>query len=76
MTNDDSRKLVSAIVALALNLKLPVTAEGIEDLAVADMLAAIGCTYGQGYAFGRPMPAKEVASLLREKNETVRARVA
>jgi diguanylate cyclase (GGDEF)-like protein len=76
MTNDDSRKLVSAIVALALNLKLPVTAEGIEDLAVADMLAAIGCTYGQGYAFGRPMPAKEVVSLLREKNETVQARVA
>lgn len=76
LTNEDSRKLVSAIVALALNLKLPVTAEGIEDLAVADMLGAIGCTYAQGYAFGRPMPAKEVASLLREKSEAVQARVA
>ncbi|BCJ91571.1 hypothetical protein IZ6_23060 [Terrihabitans soli] len=76
LNNEDSRKLVSAIVALALNLRLPVTAEGIEDLAVAEMLAAIGCTYGQGYAFGRPMPAKDITAMLRDKSEIAQARVA
>lgn len=76
LTNEDSRKLVSAIVALALNLRLPVTAEGIEDLAVAELLGSIGCTYGQGYAFGRPMPAREVASMLSNTTEAAQARVA
>jgi diguanylate cyclase (GGDEF)-like protein len=76
LTNEDSRKLVSAIVALALNLRLPVTAEGIEDLAVAEVLSAIGCTYGQGYAFGRPMPGRDIATLLREKSDAAEALVA
>ena len=75
-TNDDSRKLVSAILALAQNLGLPVTAEGIEDLAVVPILLRMGCTYGQGYAFGRPMPAKDINVLLQEKAGASRARVA
>ncbi len=75
-TNDDSRKLVSTILALAQNLGLPVTAEGIEDLAVVPILLRLGCTYGQGYAFGRPMPATDINVLLQEKAAAGRARVA
>jgi EAL domain-containing protein (putative c-di-GMP-specific phosphodiesterase class I) len=42
-------------------LGLSVIAEGIEDRATADLLAGIGCEEGQGYYFGRPMPATEFA---------------
>jgi EAL domain-containing protein (putative c-di-GMP-specific phosphodiesterase class I) len=32
-------------------------AEGIENRATADFLVGMGCEEGQGYFFGRPMPA-------------------
>ena len=34
-------------------------AEGIENRATADLLVGMGCEEGQGYFFGRPMPAAE-----------------
>jgi EAL domain-containing protein (putative c-di-GMP-specific phosphodiesterase class I) len=74
--NEESRKLVTAIVSLARNLNLPVVAEGIEDVEVAETLRDMGCTYGQGYAFGRPMPASHIAELLRGKVPADRAQVA
>jgi EAL domain-containing protein (putative c-di-GMP-specific phosphodiesterase class I) len=40
-------------------LGLSVIAEGIEDRATADLLGSKGCEEGQGYYFGRPMPAAE-----------------
>jgi EAL domain-containing protein (putative c-di-GMP-specific phosphodiesterase class I) len=36
-----------------------VIAEGIENRATADLLASMGCEEGQGYFFGRPMPATD-----------------
>ncbi|MGA9005002.1 MAG: hypothetical protein WB504_21295, partial [Pseudolabrys sp.] len=40
-------------------LGLSVIAEGIEDRVTADLLRGRGCEEGQGYYFGRPMPATE-----------------
>ena len=34
-------------------------AEGIENQATADFLVTMGCEEGQGYCFGRPMPATD-----------------
>ncbi len=34
-------------------------AEGIENRATADLLVSMGCEEGQGYFFGRPMPAAD-----------------
>ena len=48
-------KLVDAIIALGSSLGLVTTAEGIETPASVDWLAAQGCTYGQGFLFGKPM---------------------
>lgn len=49
--------ILRATVALARALKLPVTAEGIENVFQANMLEAAGCDQLQGYLLGRPIPA-------------------
>ena len=51
--------VVRAILALAGELGLTVIAEGVEEAAQATHLSDRGCGIGQGYGFGRPMPAKE-----------------
>jgi diguanylate cyclase (GGDEF)-like protein/PAS domain S-box-containing protein len=56
--------LVGAIVNLTLELGLTVEAEGIEDALQVTRLRALGCHYGQGYYFGRPMPAAELERVL------------
>ncbi|MEH3085100.1 MAG: EAL domain-containing protein [Xylophilus ampelinus] len=47
--------LCRAIVAMAHALGLQVVAEGIETQAQCDLLADMGCDYGQGYWFARPL---------------------
>jgi predicted signal transduction protein with EAL and GGDEF domain len=51
--------IVSSTIELSQKLGLTVIAEGIEDAATAAWLYATGCQEGQGYYFGRPMPAQE-----------------
>ena len=50
-----------AIVTLARSFGLEVIAEGIERTAQRDALKRIGCAEGQGFLFGRPMPAANFA---------------
>ncbi|QNM83680.1 bifunctional diguanylate cyclase/phosphodiesterase [Sphingomonas sabuli] len=47
--------IVRTIMDLANRLELEVVAEGIDNRAHADILAAMGCQLGQGYLFGRPV---------------------
>ena len=56
--SDDSA-IVSSTIGLSKQLGLSVIAEGIENRATADLLISMGCEEGQGYFFGRPMPAAE-----------------
>lgn len=51
--------IVQSTVALSKQLGLSVIAEGIEDAGTAEYLCLMGCDEGQGYFFGRPMPALE-----------------
>jgi EAL domain-containing protein (putative c-di-GMP-specific phosphodiesterase class I) len=55
-----SMAVVRAIVGLAQGLGLKVVAEGIETLQQADALQELGCSYGQGYYFSRPLEAEQV----------------
>ena len=59
LTNADDAAIVSSTIGLSKQLGLSVIAEGIEDRATADCLVRMGCEEGQGYFFGRPMPANE-----------------
>ncbi|MEA2519895.1 MAG: hypothetical protein QOF49_1975 [Chloroflexota bacterium] len=58
--------IARAIVDLGRTLELEVIAEGIEHPDQARWLASLGCRYGQGYLFARPMSATAVESLLAE----------
>lgn len=51
--------IVRATIDLGRSLGLSIIAEGIEDLETANCLKDMGCKEGQGYHFGRPLPAAE-----------------
>jgi diguanylate cyclase (GGDEF)-like protein len=55
-----SAALAGAIVALSESLRITTVAEGIEEAEQAARMRELGCTFGQGYFFGRPM-AGEIA---------------
>lgn len=50
----ESLALVRAIVALANTLEIETVAEGVETPLQLKALRELGCTYAQGYLFGRP----------------------
>jgi EAL domain-containing protein (putative c-di-GMP-specific phosphodiesterase class I) len=56
--------LCKAIVVMAHELGMKVIAEGVETELQFQMLLEAGCDYGQGYLFGRPVPADELDTLL------------
>jgi diguanylate cyclase (GGDEF)-like protein len=61
-TGDKERNLalVRATIALGHKLDMRVVAEGIEDPAVLDLLASMGCDMAQGYFISQPMPAQDL----------------
>jgi diguanylate cyclase (GGDEF)-like protein len=60
----ENQKIVSAILSLADSLDLPTVAEGIETGTVMKQLEDMGCELGQGYLFGKAVPAEAVPQLL------------
>jgi EAL domain-containing protein (putative c-di-GMP-specific phosphodiesterase class I) len=57
--------IVRATIGLAKGLGLATTAEGVETAEQLATLRAEGCMQGQGYLFGRGIPAEEIADLLK-----------
>lgn len=55
-THAESLALVRAILALAVTLGIETIGEGVETEQQRELLTGLGCTYGQGFLFGRPMP--------------------
>lgn len=56
----ENAAIVAATIELGHALGHGLIAEGIEDEAIAALLSRMGCEEGQGYLFGRPMPAREL----------------
>jgi diguanylate cyclase (GGDEF)-like protein/PAS domain S-box-containing protein len=63
--------LVQTVVTLAHNFGLKVIAEGIDSPAQVAYLRQIGCDEGQGFLFGKPMPARDLEALLRQRAHMV-----
>ncbi len=72
--------VLRSVIALARELGKEIVAEGVANQTDASYLRSIGCEFGQGYYYGEPMSAKDVAALLaalashRKRKERERAR--
>jgi EAL domain-containing protein (putative c-di-GMP-specific phosphodiesterase class I) len=62
---DQPLQIVRTIIELARVLGMDVVAEGIETREQYRLLRQLGCRYGQGFLFARPMSAAAVGELLR-----------
>jgi diguanylate cyclase (GGDEF)-like protein len=63
-TEDDALAIVKTIVALAHQLGRQVIAEGVETAEHLVILRSLGCEYGQGYYFAKPLAPDEAGALL------------
>ena len=66
-SNPDDAALVLAIITLAHNLRLLVTAEGVETVEQLELLAQLGCDMWQGYLFSKPLPAPAFREFLTDR---------
>jgi len=68
LKNEESDSaIIRSILALAENFNLRVVAEGIEEEYQQKALRELGCHYGQGYYFSRPVSAEDMAEKLKDQ---------
>lgn len=68
LTDADSAAIVRSLIGLAHELRMGVTAEGVETLDQLDHLRRIGCNEAQGYLIGKPMPKEDIPAMLQERS--------
>lgn len=68
------RAIVASVLTLAIHLDLKVIAEGLETPEQVQAVSEMGCRYGQGFLFSRPVPADEAAQYaLAHLSESIQA---
>jgi diguanylate cyclase (GGDEF)-like protein len=67
--DEGSAAIVGATLAMARAFGLRVVAEGIETLEQLAMLQALGCDFGQGYLFSKPIEATSFERLLHQQSQ-------
>jgi predicted signal transduction protein with EAL and GGDEF domain len=65
--NKESMAIVRAVTTLASALSVPVCVEGIENEAAYEAVMMLGCEVGQGWYFGKAMPAEKACDLLASR---------
>jgi EAL domain-containing protein (putative c-di-GMP-specific phosphodiesterase class I) len=60
----DSIAIIRAVAGLGQSFGMTTTAEGVETQEQLDQMRIEGCTEVQGFFYGKPMPASEIAPLL------------
>lgn len=60
----DKRSIVSAVLSLARSLGMQTTAEGIETQELSAVLKGLGCSYGQGYYYAKPLDGESAYAFL------------
>lgn len=58
--------ITRALIGLSRDMGLNTVAEGIETREQEEALLALGCPYGQGYLFGRPMPFSAAVGVIEQ----------
>ena len=70
-----NHNIIKTIVSLAKSLDLKTVAEGIETPNQYNILKALGCQMGQGMFFYHPMPADQLANLLKREARLAKSTV-
>ncbi|MDE8342612.1 MAG: EAL domain-containing protein [Acidocella sp.] len=66
----DDTSIILAIIALAGSMNMLVTAEGVETMEQASLLTGYGCPQAQGYLFCRPVPERDIPSIMTRLHQT------
>ncbi|TWX51637.1 putative bifunctional diguanylate cyclase/phosphodiesterase [Colwellia hornerae] len=73
--NNADEAIIEATISLAQKLGMSCVAEGAETKEQIDFLVSRNCHYIQGYFYSKPLPCKQIISLLKEnKLEYISAR--
>jgi diguanylate cyclase (GGDEF)-like protein len=62
--NGENTEILRTIISLSKNLGMRAIAEGIETQEQLELIKSLGCEFGQGFLFSRPVEAKEARKLL------------
>ena len=65
--NNENTEIVRTIVMLAQNLGMDVVAEGVETTEQLSQLSKLGCKYGQGYFFSKPVIGEAALALIQHE---------
>lgn len=69
--NTMDHKLISAAIAMAHSLDMKVVAEGVKTNQQFDDLKKMGCDYGQGYLFGKPVSLEQLLKSEKLNNSSL-----
>ena len=72
--SERDQQIVRTIVTLAHSLNMAVIAEGVETPSQLAMIKEMGCDYGQGYFFAKPLKQEDADMLVRQSSQHVRKR--
>lgn len=64
LVNKDKRAIVRTVLSLARALGMKTTAEGVETVEISQLLRRLGCSFGQGYYYARPLPEDDAYAFL------------
>lgn len=59
-------EIVNAVIRIAKSKKIETIAEGIENPNQAKILRELGCNFGQGYLYGKPMPPEQLEEFFKQ----------
>ncbi|MFL6272081.1 MAG: EAL domain-containing protein [Actinomycetes bacterium] len=76
LSDQEDSAIVAAIINLAHTLGMAAVAEGVENAGQVRRLRELGCDFGQGYHFGRPLPPDDLTARHRLADRRVEAQAA
>jgi diguanylate cyclase (GGDEF)-like protein len=71
-TDEADRVITQAVISIGKHLGVRVVAEGVETERQLELLRTLGCRHGQGWLFGRPVPAESIRLGYDETNASSR----
>ncbi|MBL1175223.1 EAL domain-containing protein [Pantanalinema sp. GBBB05] len=69
--SQEDYEIARMIISLGHTLGMDVIAEGVETQTDAETLRSMGCEFGQGYFWAKPLPATEATERLRQQNQLI-----